>query len=52
MTRSPYVFFFLQKKLQFLKHIIYGEGVTPDPEKILIVKAWSSPKLVKTSGDF
>ena len=37
---------FLQKKVNFLGHIVSAEGVSPDPSKTSRVKEWPTPNSV------
>lgn len=37
---------FLQTEVKFIGHVVSGEGVKPNPDNLMKVKLWSSPKTV------
>jgi hypothetical protein len=37
---------FVQSQVEYLCHIISGDGVATDPEKIVAVKEWPEPKSI------
>ena len=41
---SPQKCIFIQEKIGFLGHIVSGDGIETDPEKIKKIKNWPSPK--------
>lgn len=43
---------FAKNKLEFLGHVISGQGVATDPSKIQIVKNWPTPENVKDVRSF
>lgn len=43
---------FFQRELQLPRHVISGEGVTPDPEKIETIQKWSIPTTIKALRGF
>ena len=43
---------FLQKKVNFLGHIVSSEGVSPDPSKTDRAKGWPTPKSVQEVQQF
>lgn len=43
---------FFQTSLQFLGHIISGQGVSPDPEKLIAIKEWSIPGNIRALRGF
>lgn len=49
---SPSKCFFLQRKVQYLGHIISSKGIQTDPQKIEKVKNWPTPKTVKELKSF
>ena len=49
---KPKKCFMFQEQVLFLGHIISGEGVACDPEKIAAVKRWCAPKTVKQLRTF
>jgi hypothetical protein len=36
--------FFLSKEIHYLGHIISGEGISVDPEKVMAIMDWQVPK--------
>ena len=38
---------FAQTKLEYLSHVISGEGVATDPSKVVAIKVWPQPSTVK-----
>jgi len=43
---------FLQTEVKFLGHVVSGEGVKPNPDNLMKVKLWSSPKTVTQIKQF
>lgn len=41
-----------QKQVKFLGHVVSGEGVAPDPEKISCVQNWTTPHTVSQVRSF
>ena len=39
-------------KVEYLRHIIFGQGVSIDPRKIVAMEAWSIPTFVKALKGF
>ena len=37
---------FFKKEIKFLGHIVSAEGVSPDPQKVAVVKSWPTPQNV------
>ncbi|XP_026459029.1 uncharacterized protein LOC113359652 [Papaver somniferum] len=44
--------YFGQSQIEYLGHIINGEGVVADPEKISCMKNWTTPKTTKELRGF
>lgn len=38
--------------MKFLGHVVSGQGVSPDPEKVAVVQEWSSPTTAKQVHSF
>jgi hypothetical protein len=41
---NPDKYRLFQKKVRYLEHIVYPQGVTTDPEKLKAVRCWPQPK--------
>jgi hypothetical protein len=41
---------FNQRRMQYLRHVIYKEGIAVDPEKIKDIMEWPIPKDVEGPG--
>ena len=39
-------------EMEYLSHIIFGQGVSVDPRKISAMQTWRSPKNVKAFREF
>jgi hypothetical protein len=37
---------FAQNQVEYIGHIMTGQGVTTDPEKVRVVQDWSEPKTI------
>ncbi|KAM9925286.1 hypothetical protein OXX59_003971, partial [Metschnikowia pulcherrima] len=44
--------FFFQKELQFLGHVLSGDGIRPNPDKVQTVRAWSNVATKKQAQSF
>jgi hypothetical protein len=49
---SPSKCSFFQEKVNFLGHVVSGEGISTDPEKIAAVTRWPIPKSVHDVRSF
>jgi hypothetical protein len=43
---------FNQRRMQYLRHVIYKEGIAVDPEKIKDIMEWPIPKDVEDIRSF
>jgi len=42
----------LQKQVSFLGHVVYGEGIRTDPEKVRVVTDWPVPANLREVRSF
>lgn len=43
---------FFKQELKYLGHVVSKQGISPDPEKVTVLKSWPSPKSVEELRSF